>query len=561
MYLCKKQEDEKMGTTLIIVLVILYTVWCFWLDNKDEKNKEYNVINLYRGPKPTDGKPIQLPHHINLGHPRYTNRNILPPPPPPPEGRLWKDGNLIAIFAILIVGSLIISAFNIAAATIYIFVMTMIIIFLRPRDINEAYPASAGAIMVLCIGVVNYANLQDITHKIGGASITIIATIVMAVILESFGFFHWVAAALARLAKGSGYRLYWYIQLLCFLMTLLFNNDGSILITTPILILLLKNFGFKYPHEMIPYLLSGALTATGSSTPIGVSNITNLISLNIINMNLYKYTEMMFIPGTLGLLFMSSLMFLVLRSKLPRTLPRPTIELDEMFFTKEFHPLKGGIALDTKQKRTSFMLKVLAFVFCIRSLLFVASYFRFPIEIVAVTGSLVLLVLRWHYLRTNPKDILKKTPWHILLFAFSMYVIIYGLNNIGLTDFLISYCKPIVSRGLFHASFVMGGLVSFLSNIFNNHPALMIGTITLSNMGLDPVTLKTMYLATIVGSDIGSLILPIGTLASLMWMFILKKNDIRVPWREYINVTIIVIPMTVLFTLYLLYYWIQRMFA
>ncbi|WP_277680635.1 ArsB/NhaD family transporter, partial [Bacillus cereus] len=46
---------------------------------------------------------------------------------------------------------------------------------------------------------------------------------VMAVILESFGFFHWAAAKLANLAKGSGRRLYWYIQLLCFLMTLLFN--------------------------------------------------------------------------------------------------------------------------------------------------------------------------------------------------------------------------------------------------------------------------------------------------------------------------------------------------
>lgn len=130
--------------------------------------------------------------------------------------------------------------------TIFVFIMTIIIIFLRPADINEAYPASVGAIIVLLIGVVNYANLQDITNKVGGTSITIISTIVMAVILDSFGFFHWVAAALTRLAKGSGYRLYWYIQLLCFVMTLLFNNDGSILITTPILILLLRNFGFGY---------------------------------------------------------------------------------------------------------------------------------------------------------------------------------------------------------------------------------------------------------------------------------------------------------------------------
>ena len=30
------------------------------------------------------------------------------------------------------------------------------------------------------------------------------------------------------------------------------------------------------------------------------------------------------------------------------------------------------------------------------------------------------------------KDILKKTPWLILLFAFNMYVLVYGIRNIGL---------------------------------------------------------------------------------------------------------------------------------
>ncbi|MDG0957151.1 arsenic transporter, partial [Bacillus paranthracis] len=392
------------------------------------------------------------------------------------------------------------------------------------------------------------------------ASITILATIVMAVILESFGFFHWSAAKLANLAKGSGRRLYWYIQLLCFLMTLLFNNDGSILITTPILILLLKNLQLK-PHQQIPYLLSGALIATASSAPIGVSNIVNLIALNIVNMTLYMHTAMMFVPATLGLLFMSWLMYTVLKKKLPKKLPVSSYDIEEIFFTKNFHPLKGKNSVDTKQKRTRFMLKVLGFVFLMRCLLFVASFLSIPIEIVAVLGSLVLLIWRWYYLRTNPVDILKKTPWHILIFAFSMYVIIYGLHNAGLTAALVQWLEPVVSQHLLYASFAMGGLVSLLSNVFNNHPALMIGTITLTEMGLDPVTLKTIYLANIIGSDIGSLLLPIGTLASLIWMYILKQNKIKVKWKDYLSVSLIVIPLTTVVTLFLLFYWVHLFFA
>ncbi|MFI8707028.1 arsenic transporter [Bacillus sp. NPDC077411] len=444
--------------------------------------------------------------------------------------------------------------------TVFVFLLTMLIIFWRPRGLNEAWPAAVGAGIIIITGLVSRSDIADIIGKIGGASITILATIVMAVILESFGFFHWAAARLANLAKGSGRRLYWYIQLLCFLMTLLFNNDGSILITTPILILLLKNLQLK-PHQQIPYLLSGALIATASSAPIGVSNIVNLIALNIVHMTLYMHTAMMFVPATLGLLFMSWLMYMVVKKKLPKKLPTSAYDIEEVFFTKQFHPLKGTDSIDTKSKRSKFMLKVLLFVFLMRCLLFVASFFAVPIEIVAVIGSLVLLLWRWYYLRTNPVDILKKTPWHILVFAFSMYVIIYGLHNAGLTTWLVQVCEPIVNQSLLHASFIMGGLVSILSNIFNNHPALMIGTITLTKMGLDPITLKTIYLANIIGSDIGSLLLPIGTLASLIWMHILKQNKIKIKWKDYLNVSLIVIPLTTIVTLFLLFYWVQLVFT
>ncbi len=242
--------------------------------------------------------------------------------------------------------------------TIFVFIVTMSVIFWRPKGLNEAWPASIGALIILITGIVSKENIIDIIDKIGGASLTIIATIVMAVILESFGFFHWAAARLANLSRGSGYRLYWYIQLLCFLMTLLFNNDGSILITTPLLIILLRNLRLK-PHQMIPYLLSGALIATASSAPIGVSNIVNLIALKIIDMSLYMHTAMMFVPATLGLLFMATIMFLVLKKKLPKKLPAAKDEIDEVFFTKHFHPLKKSLSVETKKKSFRYALLAL----------------------------------------------------------------------------------------------------------------------------------------------------------------------------------------------------------
>ena len=444
--------------------------------------------------------------------------------------------------------------------TILAFLGALIFILWRPRGMNEAIPAAIGAFIVLISGSVSLSDLGVISNTIGSAAITILATIVMAIVLESFGFFHWVAEKLAEKAKGSGIRLFWYINLLCFLMTLLFNNDGSIIITTPILVMLLNNMGLKN-HQKIAYLMSGGLIATASSAPIGVSNIVNLIALKIVHMTLYMHTAMMFVPATLGLLLLAWLLFLRFRNILPKNVPTNITGITD----PSYHPLKSGLKPGPKfaseKDRSKFMLKVLLFVFIVRIGLFVASFLSFPISIVAVVGSLVLLGWRWVYLKIPPGDMLKKTPWYIIVFAFGMYTIIYALNNIGLTHWLIGFMQPMVSGNLLHASVLMGILLTVMSNIFDNHAALLVGTLTLTNMHLDLLSLKISYLASIVGSDMGSLILPMGTLAGLMWMHILKRGKVRITWSEYIKITVAVIPPTVLLTLVVLYYWVSTLFG
>ncbi len=437
------------------------------------------------------------------------------------------------------------------------FLTSLGFILWRPKGMNEAIPATIGALVIILIGSVSFHDLGVIAGTVTDAAITILATIVMAIVLESFGFFHWVAEKLAALAKGSGVRLFWYVNLLSFLMTLFFNNDGSILITTPILVMLLNNMGLKN-HQKIPYLLSGALIATASSAPIGVSNIVNLIALKIVDMDLYLHTAMMFFPATLGLLFLAWLLFLRFKKHLPKKVPINVTGLT----LPSYHPLKPEVMQHSSNKeRTKLMRNILIFVFAVRCSLFVASYFNIPISIMAIIGSVVLLGWRWVKLNTSPTDMLKKTPWYIILFAFSMYVIIYGLNNIGLTDVLIQIIEPLMSGSLLLASILMGSLMSILSNIFNNHPALMVGTLTLTNMDLSPLELKVAYLASVIGSDMGSLLFPIGTLATLMWMHIIRKGGIKFSWWHYIKVTLIIIPIATIFTLVLLYFWVSWIFT
>ncbi|WHY65145.1 arsenic transporter [Neobacillus sp. SuZ13] len=421
-----------------------------------------------------------------------------------------------------------------------IFLSVISLIIWRPKGLNEWIPTAIGAAITIFLGIVPLDDIYKILDIVSGASITILSTIIMSIVLESIGFFNWVAFNLVKKAKGSGTLLYIFVNLICFLTTIFFNNDGSILITTPIIIHMTKYLKLK-PHQKIPYLLSGALIATASSAPIAISNISNLIALKIVGIDLNSYIEMMFIPSMIGIVTIASLLYLYYKKAIPKKI------------TQNFtDPLTGQINI----KIDWWMFRVcMVIVVAVRASFFILTPFGIPMEWIALAGAILIIMIRWYKAGKGVKDVISKTPWHILIFAFSMYVLVYGLQNVGLTSFLVTYFQPLVESSHLNASLTMGILLTFLSNLFNNLPAVMIGTLSLTDMGLDLHTLQLSYLANVLGSDIGSLITPVGTLATLIWMYILKSNRIRFTWGQYIKVAVLVIPIGLITSLVALYFW------
>lgn len=443
--------------------------------------------------------------------------------------------------------------------TLAVFVIAVILLITRPRELNEAIPTSMGALVLVALGVVSAGDILKILPAIGSASLTILSTIIMSFILESIGFFRWAAYQIINKAKGSGTRLFWYISLLCFLMTILFNNDGSILITTPIIINIVFILGLPF-RQKIPYLITGALVATASSAPIGVSNLANLICLKVIKMGLTTQATIMLIPSLAGILTINVLLFLYFSKDIPRCIP--TYETDMVRFRMVMQLLlylgKSKIrkasslskSFDLKMFRASILIVVL-----VRVSFFVLSYWKIPTEFIAVIGVLLLIGLRWYRTGKKPFDILSNIPWHIIVFALSINVLVIGLQNAGLTGILKQIFSVVSSAGNFLVILVSGLTLTILSNVCNNLPAVLMGTLSLTGAGIDAQTIKLAYSAIIIGSDIGSLILPIGTLATLLWFFILKKYGIKFTWKSYLSVTLRIVPIGLMVSLISLYLW------
>ncbi|MGM0920142.1 MAG: arsenic transporter [Bacillota bacterium] len=435
-----------------------------------------------------------------------------------------------------------------------VFSITVILMLWRPFGINETVPTVTGAIIVLLAGIVPMSDVGAIYNIISGAAITILSTIVMSIVLESVGFFRWIAYNLVNKSNGSGIKLFIYVNLLCFLTTLFFNNDGSILITTPIIIHITSLLQLRR-HQKIPYLISGAITATVSSAPIAVSNIANLIALKIVGLDLNSYVNMMFIPSMLGIIVITTLIFFYYRKDIPVKISSQKLYLSGNTSKYPRHPLAMPSSLTSHEVDWRMFRICILIVIFVRGGFFLLTPIGVPMEGLAIGGAVALILVRWLKSRKGITDIVKRTPWHIFLFAFGMYVLVYGLHNIGLSHYLTMQLKEYVDGSLLSGTLVIGVLLTALSNVLNNLPAVMIGTMAIVDMGLDTHSLQVAYLAIVLGSDVGALLTPIGTLATLIWMFILKSNNIHISWKEYMKLTFFVIPVGLFVSLIALYLW------
>jgi arsenical pump membrane protein len=125
----------------------------------------------------------------------------------------------------------------------------------------------------------------------------------------------------------------------------------------------------------------------------------------------------------------------------------------------------------------------IAIVIFVRGGFFLLTPLGVPMEGLAIGGAVALILVRWLKNRKGITDIVKRTPWHIFLFAFGMYVLVYGLHNIGLSHYLTMQLKEYVDGSLLGGTLVIGVLLTALSNLLNNLPAVMIGTLAIVDMG------------------------------------------------------------------------------
>lgn len=366
-----------------------------------------------------------------------------------------------------------------------------------------------GAVLILICGLVPVKDFyQTLISKeeINPLKILILffSMTFLSVFLDELGFFKYLAIKVTNLAKNNQYSIFITLFIAVSVLTVFTSNDIIILTFTPFICYLCKRLMIK----PLPFLISEFVAANTLSMTLIIGNPTNIyLGLNC-GLDFISYFLDMGIISFSCAIFALVLLMIIFHKSLSQPI------------------LKSNTEVELENKFLVFVGTIILLICTV--LMAISSYINLQMWLVALISAASLLTISLIYKIVKKVDGVEKKvvfrlPWQLIPFLLSMFVIVLALEKHGVSAMFSTFLGDKMTP------YTYGFSSMFVANIINNIPM----TVLYSTV-VDVTNLKMVY-ATIIGSNLAASLTPLGSLAGIMWMDILKANDVKFSFGNFVK--------------------------
>jgi arsenical pump membrane protein len=386
------------------------------------------------------------------------------------------------------------------------------LVLIRPRNWPEAIWATAGAILVVALGLLPAGDAWQAIKKGSDVYLFLTGMMLLSEIGLEAGLFDWAAAQAVLHARGSGWRLFTLVYAVGVVVTVFMSNDAAAVVLTPAVIAAAK----KAKVDPLPSLFACALIANAASFVLPISNPANIVLYGNHTPALGAWLRS-FALASIGSIVVT---YLALAWTQRRALATPCA-------TDTDTP-----ALDGRGRLA------LAGVVATAIVLLVVSSRDMALGLpTAVMGILTALAV-WIKARRSPLDTIKSVNWAVLPLVAGLFVLVEALSATGVVDRLAAALAMLARGGVREAAGIAGALLAVGSNFTNNLPAGLVASSVIGQLHPD----KRIVDGLLIGVDLGPNLSVTGSLATILWLSNLRRAKLDVSFWQFLKVGLVVMP-------------------
>jgi len=400
-----------------------------------------------------------------------------------------------------------------------ILAVVLIGVIRSPGQRSEAMWAVPGAVLVVAAGLVPLHVALTTVRHLAPTVAFLAAMFVIAHVADRSGLFD-VAADFLRRADGRGAgSLLAAVAVVAVLVTTVLSLDATAVLLTPIVVA-----ATRHRTDRNRALLATAFLANGASLLLPVANLTNLLAIDQLGLSFPAFAARMVLP-TLTAAVVITVGCRVLA---------PAVSLDDADAVDVLRIEAGPETTPTRDAGSSTDARWVAIGVGVVLVAFViASLDHVGPAPVAVAGAAVLAALALSRGLTAPRALARAVDPAFLAFVAALGVVVAAPARHGLTSAVADRLPA--GTGLLALLGVAFG-AALLANLVTNLPATLV---LLPAIGAHR---PAFLLAALIGVNVGPNLTVTGSLATLLWRKIVRREHVEPGSGAFFRVTLLTTP-------------------